>query len=276
VSKGATLKIPQPVITKEHGAWAVLLVPLIVGASSADRLSPDVLFLAVSALSFFLGYVPIEALLRERFGVRQGAERVRQFRFWAAVYIAAGILFAIPLLALGYWLLLPISCLGAAALIGAYVLTRVSPKSVGSDLVAVAGLTLTGPASYYVATGSIGRAAVMLWLFSFLFFGCGVFYVHMKIRAAGKRKRTFSLNERLSLGGLNLAYHLAVIFIVGVFIALHFTIPIVLVAFVPVTIHAIVGTIRLSGQVQLKKLGLLLLGQAGLFGLFLIAAEHLP
>ena len=271
----ATLMIPRPPVTKEHGAWAVLLVPLVVGASSAERFSFDLVFLAAAALSFFLGYVPVEALLRERSGAGQGAERVRQFRFWAGTYIGAGVLFTIPLLVSGWWLLLPIGGLAAIALLGTNLLTRVSPKSVGRELIAVAGLTLTGPAAFYVATGSLGRPGATLWLLNFLFFGCGVVYVHMKIRAAGRKRESFSLTERLFLGGLNLAYHLAVISIVGVMLALHLTTPMIFVAFVPMTVHAIVGTIRLTSRTRFKRLGLALLAQAGLFALFLVAAEQL-
>ncbi|GEM_PF-6814136 len=48
--------------------------------------------------------------------------------------------------------------------------------------------------------------------------------------------------------------------------------PVLLLAFVPMVIHAVVGTVRLTRRVQFGRLGLLLLAHALLFAALLIAA----
>jgi hypothetical protein len=68
---------------------------------------------------------------------------------------------------------------------------------------------------------------------------------------------------------MNLLYHIAVISIIGALAALQFTSLVALVAFFPMLIHGVYGTLKLSGKVRFKKLGFLLLGQSILFGILL-------
>jgi len=268
------VRIPEPIITREHGSWAVLFVPIIVGAAVPGVCTLHVALLTTSALGLFLSYVPLQMLLRELGGARLDAERLRASRFWAAIYVGVAIAFFIPLLLEGYWQLVLIAGGAAIFFLTNFSLTRFFEKSILSDLAAVAGLTLGAPGSYYVATGLIDLTAGMLWIMNFLFFGSGVFYVYMKIRAAGVRKPELTWADKLSLGKLNLIYHFVVVSILIVMTAQHSTPQLALVAFVPMMIHAIYGTLKLSSRVRFRQLGFLLLAQSALFGFLLsIVAE---
>jgi hypothetical protein len=68
---------------------------------------------------------------------------------------------------------------------------------------------------------------------------------------------------------MSLMYHIAVISIIVALAALHFTSPVALLAFLPMLIHGVYGTLKLSGKVHFKKLGVLLLAQSILFGILL-------
>ena len=260
-------KIPSPLITKEHGSWAVLFVPMFVSASVAGKLTIDFLLLAVSALGVFMSYVPVHTLLRHHTGTTQQEERVTQAKFWAVAYLFVGVAFMVPLLIKGYTFLPAIGVLGAISFFGNFFLARKYSKTIASDLIAVAGLTLSAPSAYYVLTQAIDRFALGLYILNFLFFGCSVFYVHMKIRASITRNSKISWSDKLSLGKLNLFYHGAVILIVGFLIVTQFTAQLALIAFVPMVFHGVYGTLSLSGNVRFKNLGLLLLGQSVLFGI---------
>ena len=262
-------KIPPPLFTKEHGSWAVLFVPMVVTGSVVGRLTFDFIFLALSALGVFMSYVPVHVLLRHYTGTPSDEVKLEQAKFWAVTYLFIGVAFILPLLAKGYYLLLAIGALGAISFFANFFLTRIFSKTIASDCVAVAGLTLGAPGSYYILTGSIDRTAVLLFIFNFLFFGCSVFYVHMKIRASASKRPEMTWSDRLSLGKMNLLYHIAVISIIGALAALQFTSLVALVAFFPMLIHGVYGTFKLSGKVRFKKLGFLLLGQSILFGILL-------
>lgn len=261
--------VPKPIITKEHGSWAVLFVPMAVGAIIGGEFSSRVVLLALSSLFIFLSYVPVHTLLRDWLGTRQGEDKLHAAKFWALVFGGIGVVFAIPLLLEGYWLLLSIGFVGAFFFFGNFFLACSLQKTVVSDLVAMAGLTLTAPSAYYVATRELNQIALTLWLMNFLFFGCGVFYVHMKIRATSLKKSELSWIEKFSVGKMNLVYHIAVIGIVLALTIRHFTPQLAVAAFVPMTLHAIYGTLKLSNKVRFKNLGLLLLAQSVVFALIL-------
>ncbi|MCI0690904.1 YwiC-like family protein [candidate division KSB1 bacterium] len=261
------MRVPPPVIPKEHGAWAVLFVPMLVGVSIAGKLTLNVLFLALATLGVFLSYVPAQTLLREWLVASPAPERVRAAKFWAVVCLGMGALSMLPLFFQNLWWLLGIGILSVIAFLANFVLTRHHSKTVPIDLISVLGLTLSAPAAYYTVTGKLDQAAVMLWLMNFLFFGSGIVYVHTKLRAAAMKKADLSFHEKLSLGKLNLIYHFVVLAIVGILAAKKFTPLFAVVAFVPMTIHAIYGTLKLSNTVRFKNLGLILLAHALIFAL---------
>lgn len=264
------MSIPKPIITKEHGAWAVLFVPMIAGAAYANAFSWNIVWLAFSALGVFMSYVPVHTLLREFIGTRQGKEKLVAAEFWGAVYLGFGILFILPLLYQQLWLLLVIGIFGAGSFFGNFWLTRKIQKSIISDLTAVAGLTLSAPSAYYVVTGVLDTNAFVLWLLNILFFGCSVFYVHLKIRASAMKNNRWHAWEKLSVGKLNILYHCFVVTVIAVLVLYHLTPATIVIAFLPMVVHAIAGTIKLSHRVKFKNLGFLLLGHSIVFGIVFV------
>jgi YwiC-like protein len=264
--KSFNLKIPPPLLSREHGSWAVLLLPMFVSLGVVGKWGSDFIWVALSGLGVFFSYVPAQVLLRNFSGAPQRKEKVLQAAFWGSVYAIAGLAFASILLKEGYVLLLAIGGAGILCFMGNFYLTKKYSKSIWTDFIAVAGLTLSGPSAYYVLIGMIDGKAVLLYILNLLFFGCTVFYVHMKIHAASSRKHEMTWGERFSIGRMNLLYHAAVIALVGILAALRLTPAIVLLAFVPMVVQGIYGTIKLSGNVRFKNLGLILLGQSVVFG----------
>lgn len=255
----------KPVVPKEHGAWAVLLVPVAVSAVIAERVTLDFFLLTASVLSLFLAYYPLQILLRGRSGDSRS-------RFWAAVYVVTGLVFSVPLLVRGFLLLIPIAVLAAGCFLLSVRLGRGNPKSAGADLWAVAGLTMGGPSAAYVLGNSLDLDAVLVWILHVLFFGSGVIYVHMKLKAAGLKSVQLDFRQRVGLGALNLAYHAFVIAVASVLVVTQYTPALSLIAFIPITVHAVIGTAKLSPTVRFRNLGFLLLAQSLVFGIILSTA----
>ncbi len=268
------MNFPKPIITREHGSWAVLFVPMLIGVVYAGSFSINILLFTFSALGIFLSYVPIHTLLREFNGSPQGKEKLNASIVWAVIYIFVGAAFIIPLFRQGYNHLVTFAVLGALSFFGNYFLTLKTQKSILSDLTAVAGLTLSAPSAYYISTGSFDMNAAVLWTLTFLFFGCSVFYVHMKIKVSTLKKESLPIREKLTLGRLNILYHLFVVAVVLMLSLYRYTPLTATLAFVPMFIHAIYGTITLTGKVKFKNLGFLLLAQSMLFGVVLVIVWH--
>lgn len=266
------MPFPKPIVTHEHGSWAVLLVPLASGAVVAGAGMPNLVLLLLASLGIFMSYVPLQALIREKTGARRGREKIDASRFWAGVYIGLGLIPAVLLLLQGLWLLVVIGLLAVLFFGLHFFLLRTFHKTAAGDFAAMLGLTLTAPAAYYVTTGILDARSALLWILHVLFFGSSIVYVHMKIGGTGVRQEKFSWSEKFSIGRENLIYHgvlLAVVLLVmpavrhPEFIGL---------AFLPMIAQAVYGTINLTGRVRFKQLGLLLLGHSIFFGLFVTIA----
>lgn len=129
-----------------------------------------------------------------------------------------------------------------------------------------------GPSAAYVLGNSLDLDAVLVWILHVLFFGSGVIYVHMKLKAAGLKSVQLDFRQRVGLGALNLAYHAFVIAVASVLVVTQYTPALSLIAFIPITVHAVIGTAKLSPTVRFRNLGFLLLAQSLVFGIILSTA----
>lgn len=260
------MMLARPVIPKEHGAWAVFFVPLLIGARLGGGFDWFALFFTLSSLGIFLSYLPAQTVLREAFDRTQDQEKLLAARQWTAIYFTAGIILSLPVLVIRErWLLLPIGVASMGCFLLSFFLTKRKPKTITSDLVSVLGVTLTGLGMYYVVSGQLDRTAFVVWLLDILFFGSCVFNVHMRIRALAAKKVQWSFRDRFTCGRLNLIFHVVMIAILLLLVFEQLTPFPVLLAFAPITIHAVWGTVKLANDPDFRKLGLTLLGHSAVF-----------
>lgn len=177
------------IVPREHGAWGLLLVPMITGAGVAFRECSHIfplILLSTAALALFWLRTPVESLL----GTSAIRVQAAQERFEVSVVIV--ILSKIALVALiallwagrnpYLWLL------GAVA--GVAFLAQALLKKLGrrarmwSEMVGTIGLTAAAPAAYYVITGNFNLTAGMLWLSNLVFAGDQIHYVQLRIHTA--------------------------------------------------------------------------------------------
>ncbi len=253
------MKIPNPIFPKEHGAWAVLFIPLICGVSYAKQFSMDSIFIVLASLSFFLAYVPMQYLLKSIIKKSLTREKIFQSAFWATIYASAGIIFFLPIILKGNVEIAFIGIIAAVFFALNFLWTMHHPKTIVGDLLAVAGLTLSAPLGYYAAGKTLYSTAILLWCIHFLYFSGAVFYVHMKISAVSLKKNECNLAEKISVGKYTIAYVIFSAILLAVLFSYTIISVGVLVAFVPLYVHCIYGTFMLSSEVHFKKVGFALL-----------------
>ncbi|MGA8866266.1 MAG: YwiC-like family protein [Candidatus Sulfotelmatobacter sp.] len=177
------------ILPREHGAWGLLLVPMVTGAGIAlrtgDRIVPFLLLL-IAALALFWLRTPLESWL----GTSPMRAQTKQERLTVGIVVVAlGKIAAIALCLLlwagrnaGLW---PLGAAVAVAFIAQALIKRLGRRArMLSEIVGTIGLTASAPAAYYVITGNFNATAWMLWLANILFAGDQIHYVQLRIHTA--------------------------------------------------------------------------------------------
>jgi hypothetical protein len=258
---------------REHGAWGILLVPLVTGAAvglaSGQGLLPLLLF-TLAALALFCLRVPAEVLLETTPLRAQGAAERRVVILFVFFYasVAAGALLLLFWKEHAYGLL----WLGgaAAAAFGAQAVLRKLGRDtrMGSQLVGAIGLTSTAAGACYVASGRLDTQAFVLWAVNWLFAANQIQYVQLRIHAARAAGRT----QKLARGWGFLLGELAT----GLLLVLAWRVAFLpawaTLAFAPVLLRGLVWFLRPPAPLQVRRLGRSELTHAIVFGVLFILA----
>jgi YwiC-like protein len=182
MSLRSALKLP-----KEHGAWAMLYVPFVLGVAVAGHINWQVLLLLLSATALFISRESLLVYWRARARRREAAEAGRTF----LLYLALAAAFGSPLiLAFKLFWLIPLGLVGAALLlVNGRQATRMEERATMSEIIAIGGLTMTAPAAYYVVSGGWELTAFWLWLLSALYMASSVFYIKLRVYRLNPRKQ---------------------------------------------------------------------------------------
>jgi len=272
------LTIPQNerrralVVPREHGAWGMLLVPLVSGAAvgllAGGRVVP-VLLLTTAVLALFWLRTPLESWLGTgavRAQTLEERQLVRNFTLPLAT-IAAVNLSAL------FWQgknrgLMWLGLIAGAAFVAQLLLKKMGRATrVAAEMVGALTLTSTAPAAYYVATGRLDARAWVLWMVNGLFAANQIHFVWLRIRGA----RAAGWSEKLTVGWSFLAGQI----LLGVTLALayHFRwLPeLTLMAFAPVLFRGFIWFAKRPQPIVVRRLGWTELAHAVVFGVLLTA-----
>lgn len=196
---------PLPMV-REHGAWVMLVTPLLMGLAAPG---PVRSWAALGLLVLATGAI---FLAQEDWRLWLPRRRKVPLNRWVPVLAVAGGLLALPLWVVwGRQDLLWIGAAGAAVLVVQSALVALPgnlDRSIWARLLAVPGITLTGPAAIVAARGQFDASAWAVWLASCGIFSSGVVFVAMLIAGARQRK-PLTPAVRLRLGRTHLGWHLA-------------------------------------------------------------------
>lgn len=177
------------ILPREHGAWGLLLVPMVTGAGvafhQASHIFPLILLLT-AALALFWLRTPVENLIGTSAMRAQSLEESHTLRSFIILLAGiAGLAIAALLWAGRNADLWPLGAAVAAAFIAQAILKKLGRRTrMLSEMVGTIGLTASAPAAYYVITGQFNETAWMLWLANILFAGDQIHYVQLRIHTA--------------------------------------------------------------------------------------------
>ncbi len=259
------------VIPREHGAWGMLLVPLVTGAVVAERsgINGSALTLFVTAaMSLFWLRTPLEAWLGTS-PIKAHTARERKIVLWMIVSI--GTLAAASIAALlwnGNYELIVIGGVAGLACGAQDVVKKIGRKGrMPAQMIGAIGLTSTAAGAYYVATGRLDRTAIALWLANWLFACDQIHFVQIRIHSS----RLGSFEEKVQVGLPFLVAQVGLIAIVLGACRFGLLPTAAAVAFLPVLLRGTFWFLRKRQPLDVHKLGFTELAHALLFGALLCA-----
>lgn len=279
VESGTSLTAPQRerrralVVPREHGAWGMLLIPLLTGAAvgllAGGHVAP-VLLLTAAVLALFWLRTPVESWL----GTSAVRIQTRQeHRLVLGVILPIAAVAAANLIAL-FWQGKNRELLWIGIIAGAAFAAQICLKKIGraarmaAEVVGAMALTSTAPAAYCVATGRLDARAWALWLVNWLFAADQVHFVWVRIRGA----RAAGFGEKIAVGWSFLAGQI----LLGAMLALacHFNwLPkLTLIAFGPILLRGFAWFINKPQPIVVRRLGWTEMAHAVAFGVLLTAS----
>ncbi len=172
----------SPTVSPEHGAYVVLMVSFLTGATAAQQWTWAT---TLALLCAFCGFQAEHPLMLQ---IKQRRSWKPRFLLWAGIYGGLAIAIASWLFWRNQenWPLLMIygTALAATVIDGALVWQR-QQKSILNELVTFAAVCLSAPLAYVVITGMLTWPIVGLWILNTLFFSSAIFTVKLrKVRTA--------------------------------------------------------------------------------------------
>lgn len=271
------LTIPQKerrralVVPREHGAWGMLLVPLMTGAAvgllDGGRVAPALL-LTTAVLALFWLRTPTESWLGSS-AVR--AQTLEERQLVRNVILPLATIAAVSLSAL-FWQgnreLIWLGMIAGAAFAAQMILKKMGRATrMAAEVAGALALTSTAPAAYCVATGRLDARAWALWLVNWLFAADQIHFVWLRIRGA----RAAGLSEKFTVGWSFLAGQLLLGGMLAVMCHFSWLPELTLIAFVPVLFRGFVWFAKKSPPIVIRRLGWTELAHALVFGVLLTA-----
>lgn len=251
----------KPPLPKEHGSWAMLTIPLLLGLMVAPAWHWRVLVLLVAAASFFLVRHPLALLVKTRKRASVGKVALQQ---WAAIYGGLSVLSGAWLvLGQNLWWLAVMGLAGAVLLVfNLWLVSRRQELSIAGELAGIVGLALGAPMAYYVASGQLDGTAMALWFINALYFGGTVFYVKLKVRQQPRLPVPNRLSERLVKAKAYLAYQTIALTLIILLVTLRQAPLLTPLALLPATLKMLYGVWHWQDK---KSLNMVRLGVAEIF-----------
>jgi hypothetical protein len=224
-------------LPKEHGAWAMWVVPFVIATAAAGRITANTLLMFDAVLLVFLSRSAFSSAIRLR---RRDQSAARKCGFTAILLVFVATPCLIPVLRETDGTLWVIIALGGLLFVLDLIwVQKRTERHLLAELAGVAGFALSAPAAFVATSGVGGPEAWVLWLVSFGFFSGSVFYVKLLVaRMAGGShpKRRFSVQN---YSGLSLGYALAVASLAVILSLAGWTPRWMILAFVPWLVHVL-------------------------------------
>jgi hypothetical protein len=167
-------------LPKQHGAWAMLIIPFWLGVVASEFMWSHIAFF-IGWLFLYLSTYPMLSLFKKK--------KMQYYTKWTIIYFVPAILFLLvplfvrPSIIIFGLIMIPFF------IINAYFSSIKRERALLNDLSAICVFGIAGLASSYLANGEINSFAWIIFITSILFFiGC-TFFVKTMIRE--KKNQTY-------------------------------------------------------------------------------------
>lgn len=266
-------------LPREHGAWAMLLVPYLTGALVGGSLTAaaDWWLLVVGltgTLLLFTARPPLMILFKRRTRGGGFGEGARTLVIDAMVPgMAASALYLWLIMRHELWQILFLAAIGLSVFaIHVAFVERRRERSAAAEMVGVSLLTLTAPLAYCIAAGELDAVAWWLWLLNGVYFSVSIFYVKMRMRASTLRDNRFGWRRKLTLARGTMAYSALAAVLMAAAAAGGRIPAAVPAAYLPLLAYVIIRIATLSAQMRIKKEGVCQTVLSAAFGAMLVWA----
>ncbi|MBS8263058.1 hypothetical protein DYI25_01250 [Mesobacillus boroniphilus] len=158
---------------KQHGAWAMLIIPFWLGAAASEIVWQHVPFF-IGWLLLYLGTYPLLLMFKKK--------KIPFYRKWALIYIIPALVFLMfPLFTTPSIVTFGLSMI-PFFLINAYFSAKNKDRALLNDLSAIVVFAIAGLASSYLPNGEVNENAILVFAAVILFFTGSTFYVKTMIR----------------------------------------------------------------------------------------------
>ena len=236
-------------LPREHGAWAMFYVPLLLGILVGGGFSWPVGWLIIAASALFISRESLLLVWRSRLRGRLDRAALFTLAIDGLFAIGAGavLLFHYQYLNL-LWLGLPGLFL---LLLNGWQSSRRADRTMATEILAIGGMTLAAPAAHYVASGRWDGLTGALWGFSFLYFASSVFYVKYRVAIVHRRDPGW----RRQITRLSLLYHLLLPAILALLVIRGAWSILLIPAFLPIIARALYHHRHPPPGLNLKQIG---------------------
>jgi hypothetical protein len=261
------------IVPREHGAWGLLLVPLLTGGFAGfapEHRVWQLLVFTLAALSLLCLRTPVESLIGTgSMTARTSAERRTAF----IASVISGSVACLCLIAL-MWKGQNSKLLFLGAVTGCAFVSQVILRKLGrwarlpAQLVGAIGLTGTAPAAYYLGTGHLDSRGLVLWVANWFFAWNQIHFVQLRIHAM----RAVSFRDKFARGKFFLLVQTLLLATLAAVSFWHLVPSMVILAFVPALIRGTQWFLGRQGPLDVKKLGWSEMKQGVVFGILLAIA----
>ncbi len=256
---------------REHGAWGMLLVPLVTGACAARpavAALPSLVLFTLAALALFCLRTPLEISLQVS-AIRANTPAERRAVLLAMTFysLLAGLAWILLARTVPLQGLLVLAAIVAPAFVLQAIL-RMAARTGRSlaEAMGALGLTSTAAGAYYIAAGQLDSRALLLWALNWVFVLNQIGFVQLRIRAA----RAATGAEKFSHGRSFLAGEALAGILLGAAWLLGGLPGLAGLAFVPVILRGLVWFVERPSPLEIRRLGLTEFGHALIFGVLVI------
>ncbi len=259
------------IIPKEHGAWAILLVPFFTGAFAKQNPGVPAFLLLICVISLYLLRGSIEFYFSHQNKQKEQQIDLHLFYLYTSFILALFfITTSVLLFYFKFWYLVQIGFLALCLFVLYYLFFQKKISRINQQLMALLGLTLTAPAAYYVTSGKWDSNVILLWVLNIIFFQLGLLYVHNKISLYKKRMEIIGIWGKLKFSK-NLITGWCISLAVFYFLFLTGLIrPAIFITLFPITVHIITGIFLDKKDLHIKRMGYSQVGEDILFLIILV------